>query len=128
MNTLTKTDQQQQQRKQQPQVETFITPPTNIREIKDAYVLEVEMAGVSKQGLDVTVEGNELIIIGRRSDPPMQGVPLIRESRPVAYRRVFELDPSIDTSKMAAKVEQGILTITLPKTEQVKPRKIEVTD
>jgi len=55
-------------------------------------------------------------------------VPVIRESRPVAYRRVFELDPSIDTGKMNAKIEQGILTLTMPKTEKVKPRKIEVTD
>jgi len=127
MSTLTKTDQRKPQQ-QQPQAETFITPPTNIREVKDAYILEVEMAGVSKQGLDVTVEGNELIIVGRRSDPPLEGSPLIRESRPVAYRRVFELDPSIDTARMVAKIDQGVLTLTMPKTEQVKPRKIEVTD
>jgi len=122
--TLTKPDQ----RKQTAQTETFFTPPTNIREEKDGYVLEVEMPGVGKQGLDVTVEGNELVIIGRRSDPPLDGVPVIRESRTVTYRRIFELDPSIDTSKMVAKIEQGILTLTMPKTEQVKPRKIEVTD
>jgi len=126
MTTLTKTEPRKEQ--QPTQAETFITPPTNIRELKDNYVLEVEMPGVGKQGLDVTVEGNELIIVGRRSDPPLEGTPVIRESRPVAYRRVFELDPSIDTAKMVAKVDQGILTLTMPKTEHVKPRKIEVTD
>ena len=125
MSTLTKTEPRQQQT---PRTETFYTPPTNIREEKDAYVLEVEMPGVGKQGLDVTVEGNDLVIIGRRSDPPLQGTPVLRESKSVVYRRAFELDPSIDTTKMVAKIDQGILKLTMPKTEQVKPRKIEVTD
>ncbi len=51
-----------------------------------------------------------------------------RESRPLDYRRVFDLDPSIDTGRITAKMEQGILTLTLPKAEQVKPRRIQVTD
>jgi HSP20 family protein len=44
------------------------------------------------------------------------------------YRRVFELDPAIDTSKIPAKMEQGVLTLTLPKSEQVKPRKITISE
>jgi len=47
-----------------------------------------------------------------------------RESRPADYRRTFELDPAIDTGKINAKVEQGVLTLQLPKVEKVKPRKI----
>jgi len=124
MATLTKTEPRKDQ---QAQVETFLTPPANIREVKDTYILELEMPGVSKEGLDITVEGNELVIVGHRSDKPLEGVPLIRESKPVGYRRAFELDPSIDTGKMTAKIEQGILTLTMPKAEQVKPRKIEVS-
>jgi HSP20 family protein len=123
-STLTKTEPRKETT---PRAETFFTPPTNIREQKDAYVLEMEMPGVNKQGLDVTVEGNELVIIGRRSDQPLEGTPVVRESKQVAYRRVFELDPSIDTAKMSARIEQGILTLTMPKAEQVQPRKIEVT-
>ena len=44
------------------------------------------------------------------------------------YRRVFELDPAIDSSKISAKMEQGVLTLTLPKSERIKPRKITVSD
>lgn len=121
--TMTKTEPRQEAK---PRTETFFTPPTNIREQKDAYVVEVEMPGVSKQGLDITVEGNQLVILGHRSDEPLQGTPLIRESRPVVYRRAFELDPSIDAVKMTATIDQGVLTLTMPKAEQVKPRKIEV--
>jgi HSP20 family protein len=107
---------------------SFVTPVANILETADGYILEAEMPGVAKDGLDVTVENGELIIIGRRADKDLPGAPLYRESRPLDYRRVFDLDPSIDTSRIVAKMEQGILTLTLPKAEQVKPRRIQVTD
>jgi HSP20 family protein len=84
------------------------------------------MPGVSKAGLEVTVEGLELTIVGRRSTEAPSGEPLFRESRQADYRRVFELDPAIDSSKVSAKIEQGLLTVTLPKSEQAKPRKITV--
>jgi HSP20 family protein len=106
----------------------YISPEVNIFETKDGYVLEAEMPGVNKQGLEVTLEGPEMTIVGRRSAVPFEGTPLFRESRheEVSYRRVFELDPAIDTSKISARVDQGILTLTLPKSESVKPRKIAV--
>jgi HSP20 family molecular chaperone IbpA len=50
-----------------------------------------------------------------------------RESRPENFRRSFELDPSIDAGKISAKIEQGVVTLTLPKAEQVKPRKIAIS-
>ena len=103
-------------------------PPANIREEHDAYLLELEMPGVSKSGLEVTVENNELTIVGHRSDTDPQGEVVYRESRHGDYRRTFEIDASIDTAKIAAKMEQGILKLTLPKAESLKPRKITVAD
>lgn len=103
-------------------------PAANIREQRDAYVLELEMPGVSKTGIEVTVEQNELTIVGHRSDVQPQGEVVYQESRRGDYRRAFELDPSINTGKIHAKMEQGILTLTLPKAEAVKPRKIQVAD
>jgi len=50
-----------------------------------------------------------------------------RESRSENYRRAFELDPSIDADKITAKIDQGVATLTLPKAEHVKPRKITVS-
>jgi HSP20 family protein len=90
-------------------------------------MLQVEMPGVNKDGLEISVENNELTIIGRRSRPAVEGPLIHRESRRENYRRAFELDPSIDADKISAKIDQGVMTLTLPKAEQVKPRKIKVS-
>ena len=103
-----------------------MAPNVNIFETKDGYVLEAEMPGVSKEGLEVTLEGNEITLTGRRNPETAAGETLFRERNTADYRRVFELDPAIDTAKVSAKIAQGILTVTLPKSEQVKPRKITV--
>ena len=107
---------------------TYVTPVANILETSDGYLLEVEMPGVAKDGIEVTVENGELVLVGRRGDKETPGTTLYRESRMLDYRRVFDLDPSIDTGKIMAKMEQGILSLTLPKAEEVKPRRIQVTD
>ena len=102
-----------------------VSPKVNVTENKDGYVLEAEMPGVGKEGLEISVEDNELTITGRRQPDPAANL-LYRESNPADYRRVFELDPSIETGKISAQLEQGILTLTLPKAEKVKPRRIAV--
>jgi len=104
----------------------YASPEVNIFETKDGYVVEAEMPGVNKAGLEITLEGNELTLVGRRHPEAAPGEPLFRESQARDYRRVFELDPAIDTAKVSAKIEQGVLTLTLPKSERVKPRKIKV--
>ncbi|HEX8490731.1 MAG TPA: Hsp20/alpha crystallin family protein [Chthoniobacterales bacterium] len=106
--------------------EQFITPAATVLENADGYTLEVEMPGVSKENLEMWVENNELTILGRRSMPSIEGTLIHRESRQENFRRAFELDPSIDAEKISAKIEQGVVTLTLPKAEQVKPRKITV--
>jgi len=105
----------------------YFVPQVNIVETKDSFLLEAEMPGVSKEGLDVLLEGNELTIVGHRQTGVPGATLVYRESNPRDFRREFALDPSIDTSKLRAMIEQGILTVTLPKTEKVKPRKIQVT-
>ena len=108
--------------------QNWFTPEVNIFETKDSYVLEGDMPGVNKDGLEITLEANTLTIVGRRNEPDFGANPVYRESRAGHFRRVFELDPAIDTSKISAKMEQGILKLHLPKAEKVKPRKIQVTD
>jgi HSP20 family protein len=107
---------------------SYLTPLANIVESHDGYLLQAEMPGVTKEGLEITVENGELVIFGRRKAAETRGREVYRESRGLDYRRVFELDPSIDTSRIVAKVDQGVLHLTLPKAESVKPRTIPVTD
>jgi HSP20 family protein len=123
MNTLVRENRDSELR----QSEHFIAPVTSIIEDGDGYMLQVEMPGVNKDGLEISVENNELTIIGRRSLPAVEGTLIHRESRRENYRRAFELDPSIDADKISATIDQGVMTLTLPKAEQVKPRKIKVS-
>ncbi len=108
-------------------VRRFATPEVNIFEAADGWTLQAEMPGVNQSGLKVTLEAHELTIIGHKSVEQPAAEPLWRESLQADYRRVFELDPSVDAAKISAHIEQGVLTLHLPKAERVKPRRIEVT-
>jgi HSP20 family protein len=123
METLVRENRKSDQQR----TEQFMTPVASVVEGSDVYMLNVEMPGVNKEGLEISVENNELTIIGRRSLSQIDGTLIHRESRSENFRRVFELDPSIDMSNISARIEQGVLTLTLPKAEQVKPRKITVS-
>ena len=104
----------------------YVTPPANISATADEYVIEVEMPGVDKNGLEVTVEGNELTIIGRRKSEIDEADACYCESPLADYRRVFEFGPDVDTARIRAEMEQGVLRLHLPKSEKAKPKQIEV--
>jgi HSP20 family protein len=126
MNTLTK-NENRNANETVADPRGYLSPQVNIFETKEGYVLEAEMPGVSKDGLEVTLEGNELTIVGHRQ-VDVEGAELVyRESRPRDFKRVFELDPAIDAGRVTAKIEQGVLRMDLPKADRVKPRKITVT-
>src|SRR6267142_603534 len=125
MNTLVRENRRSNNGDRQA-TEQFITPAATVLENADGYTLEVEMPGVNKENLEMWIENNELTILGRRSMPSVEGMLIHRESRAENFRRSFELDPSIDAGKISAQIDQGVLTLTLPKAEQVKPRKIAV--
>jgi HSP20 family protein len=123
MNTLTRETRDGDRA----QAEQFIAPAASVTESTEGYMLEMEMPGVKKDGLDISVENNELTVIGRRSLPTVEGTLIHHESRPENFRRTFEIDPSIDADKISARIDQGLVTLTLPKAERVKPRKITVS-
>ena len=106
---------------------SFVTPPANISANDNEYVVQAEMPGVDKTGLEITIEGNELTIIGRRKSETPEGEICYCESALGDFRRVFELGPDVDTSRINAQLEQGVLKLRLPKSEKAKPRKIQIT-
>ena len=128
MNAVANRSERKERNVERVEQQAWFSPEVNIFETPDGYVLEGEMPGVNKEGLEITLEDNTLTIVGHRNDASFDGSPVYRESRAGGFRRVFELDPAIDTSKISAKMEQGILKLHLPKAEKVKPRKIQVTD
>jgi HSP20 family protein len=129
MKTMTQTENRparEQNSAAQQRQRGYLHPAVNVVETKDGYILEAEMPGVGKDGLEVLLEDNELTIVGKRAAAVDGLQPLYRESVDRDYRRSFVLDPAIDTGKIAARIERGVLTLTLPKAEKVKPRKISV--
>jgi len=102
-------------------------PAVNIYETTDGYTLEADMPGVNRDGLEIYLDQNELTLLGRRPGSTPETVHY-RESGSGDFRRVFELDPGIDTEKITARVENGVLTLHLARREQTKPRQIAVTD
>jgi HSP20 family protein len=106
--------------RQDPSSTQFVTPLADVESTKDGYTIHAEMPGVDKSGLEITVNNGELTILGHRHTEDPASQPVYREIRQ------NELDPAIDTDGIAARIEQGVLTLTLPKAQSVKPRKITV--
>jgi len=105
----------------------YVLPSVDITETKNEYLIEADMPGVTKADLEVLLEGNELTIVGRRTARPTTEA-LHVESSTADFRRAFALDPAIDTNRLTAHIDQGVLRVRLPKAEAVKPRKVRVTD
>lgn len=112
--------------RQDQQPSQYVTPLADVESTAEGYTIHAEMPGVDKSGLEITVDNGELTILGHRNVEQTSGEPAYREIRQNGFRRVYELDPAIDTTKIAARIDQGVLTLTLPKAESVKPRKITV--
>jgi HSP20 family protein len=120
------TAQQNQNGHAAAQQRRYACPRANVVETSGGYVVQVEMPGVNKTGLEVTFENGELTLVGHRTPVTTNAELVYRESRPMDFRRVFEVDPTIDAAHIAAQLDQGVLTLTLPKAESSKPRRIEV--
>jgi len=107
--------------------EYVLTPAADIYETKEEYRLKLEMPGVSREDLSVTLDNNELIIEGKVHDTiPETGKLKYAEYSLYNYYRAFRVGEDIDRNKIDATLENGILTLTLHKAEEAKPKKIEV--
>jgi HSP20 family molecular chaperone IbpA len=106
---------------------TFV-PTTDIYESDQALTLVMEMPGVDKSNIDVGVENDVLTVAGRVDFSKYEKLqPVYTEYMIGHYRRSFSLSPSrIDQDEIRAETKDGVLTLTLPKAEQAKPRKITV--
>jgi len=107
--------------------ESVFQPSYTVQETPEAYRLTVKLPGVAKDGLELTAESNELRITGRRGwTQPAGWTALHRETPGSNYELVLTHDNAIDADKIVAELRDGVLSVTLPKPEAVKPRKIAV--
>ena len=107
--------------------ESVIRPSYRVQESPGAYRLTVNLPGVAKDGLELTAENNEVRVTGRRGwTQPAGWTALHRETPASSYELVLTHDNAIDADKIVAELRDGVLSVTLPKPEAVKPRKIAV--
>ena len=105
-----------------------ISFPVDISETEDAFLLIGDLPGVRKEDLEVRLAENELVIKGRvRQDLDEEEIVAVREIPGADYQRSFTLSDAVDPGKITAEIKDGILRISLAKSEHVKPREIEIT-
>jgi HSP20 family protein len=105
----------------------YFVPTTDIFETEDALTVVMEVPGVNKEAVDISVE-NEVLKIEAKIDPSKyDGMePLYTEYNVGHFARSFTLSNKIDQQQISAKLEDGILTLTLNKAKEAMPRKISV--
>lgn len=102
-------------------------PTADIYETQDALMVILEMPGVDKDNIQVRLEEGALNVEGRLDLSKYQGLqPLYTEYNIGHYARSFRLSSKIDQSNIGAELKDGVLSLTLPKAEEAKPRTIQV--
>jgi HSP20 family protein len=104
-------------------------PPVDIQETEDAYRLHAELPGLSKDDIQITLENNVLRLSGeRRWERDVKKDSFQRVERTYGtFARSFTLPSEVKAEAVLAAFENGVLTITVPKAEAAKPRKIEIS-
>lgn len=122
-----KTETKDAARTREPGDRYNVVPAADIYETDNEYVIKADMPGVKKENLEIVIEDNELLIVGRIDvDESRLNNLKYCECRLYDYRRSFIVGDTIDRNGISANLEDGVLTLTLPKSEMVKPKKIEI--
>ncbi|WP_298366426.1 Hsp20/alpha crystallin family protein [uncultured Bradyrhizobium sp.] len=103
-------------------------PVTDIFETPEALTVVLEMPGVDRNSIEANVEDDIVTIEGRIDFSKYEGMqPVYTEYNVGHYARSFQISNKVDQSKISAQMKDGVVTIVLPKAEQAKPRKIQVS-
>ena len=106
-----------------------IRPLVDIFETADGITLQADMPGVSRDGLNLRVEGPNLLVEGTIGIVPEQQMSaLYADVRSTQYRRSFVLGNELEVENIDANLKDGVLTVRIPKRPELRPRKIEVRD
>ena len=106
---------------------SVLRPAVDVFEDNDGITLKADMPGVSKDRLEVRVEGNSLLVEGTVGiEPQEQMSPLYADIRSTTYRRDFMLGNELETTKIEANLRDGVLTVRIPKRAELRPRRIDI--
>ena len=105
---------------------TYFTPPVDIFENEDKYMIMLDMPGTTKENIEITTEGDTLTVTGKVGAVDENWKAILKEFKMGDYKRDFTIGNKVNVEKINAKYENGVLSIELDKSEQAKPRKIEV--
>jgi HSP20 family protein len=103
-----------------------VPPPADIYENDDGFMILADLPGVSADKIDIRLDRGELTIHGSWSQPERAASAVAREFRPADFERRFVVPDSIDAEGISAALNDGVLQVLIPKSEAVKPRRIEV--
>ncbi len=105
-----------------------IKPLYEVKETEEAWGLQVYLPGVAREGLELTAEEGLVTIRGRRDwKAPAGWTALYRESADAPFELALQHDNTVDVDKIHAELKDGVLRVSLPKSEAIKPRKIAVS-
>jgi HSP20 family molecular chaperone IbpA len=110
-----------------PTAESAIRAPADVYEDQEGITLEADMPGVSRERLNVRVDGENLLLEGSvQFELPEQAEASYADVRSRVYRRSFVLSRELDTAQIQATLKDGVLTVRIPTRAELRPRKIEV--
>jgi HSP20 family protein len=108
-------------------LEDFVTPAADIFETSDAFILKIDMPGVQKESVSVQIEPGELRVKGLIAQLYKETTNLVfSEIRKASFYRKFNIGSGIDTERIDANFENGVLTVTLSKNDSIKVREIPI--
>ena len=102
------------------------SPPVDIEEQDDAYVVEADLPGVQREDVNIELVGNQLTITGEIKEKERKGVVRKRTRRVGRFEYRVTLPNQVDSEKIEAKLNDGVLQVRVPKTERAHRRRIEV--
>jgi HSP20 family protein len=102
-------------------------PQADVMETDDAYVVEIELPGVKKKDIDISLSGRRLLVTGERKEEERTGILRRRTRRVGRFRYEVLLPGAVDEDGVQASLENGVLTLRVPKASTDRPRRIEVS-
>jgi HSP20 family protein len=103
------------------------SPLADVEETDEAYVVEIDLPGVKRDDIDIQLNDRQLTVSGEIKEKERAGILRRRTRRVGQFHYAVTLPADVDADKISARLDEGVLTVRVPKSEQAKPRRIQIT-